>query len=210
MQLRRSAVAGLLIVIAGAAGAPLAADREIEDGLLDWVRLRAEAAPGAGAVVVIRPFDTGKADLGTGAAGGKAKRVEVAREAREAGPSRLAEAFVSRLAQLGSFSDVRVLEEGEAAPAEAIVVSGAFTQLDPGNRAKRYWVGFGAGKSGVEVEGRVERGGETLAEFRQKRIAVMGVTGGSSEKKLAADCENIGEDIAEFLHAWVSGKRLGD
>ena len=48
----------------------------IEDGALDWIELHGDA-PGA-APIVVELFDAGQADLGTGAEGGKAKRVEIA------------------------------------------------------------------------------------------------------------------------------------
>lgn len=52
--------------------------------------------------------------------------------------------------------------------------------------------------------------GDVLAEFRQKRLTVMGVFGGSYESKSRADCERFGEDVASFLRGWVRGDRLED
>ena len=115
---------------------------------------------------------------------------------------------MEELKDQGGFSDVRV-DDGSPIPDGAIVVEGSFTQLDPGSKAKRYWVGFGAGKSGTEVEGTVkDAAGNLLAKFRQKRIAAIGVFGGDYVKKMTSDCESIGEDVAEFLSAWAKGKPL--
>jgi hypothetical protein len=36
----------------------------------------------------------------------------------------------------------------------------------------------------------------------------MGVAGGDSMKKLEGDTKNIGEDLAKFLSAWATGKKL--
>ncbi len=202
--------AALLTVAADPAAeeAPSSASH-IEDGILDEIHLKAEK-PAQGLPVLIRLFDSSKADLGTGAEGGKESRVQAAKKIQAEGPRLLAESFAAKSKKLGSFSDVHI-GDGSEIPANALVVEGEFTRLDPGSRAKRYWGGFGAGKSGVEVKGRiVKASGEVLAEFAQKRIAVMGAFGGDYDRKLASDCRSIGEDIADFLDAWARGKALTD
>ncbi|MCP4654334.1 MAG: hypothetical protein GY856_02835 [bacterium] len=50
--------------------------------------------------------------------------------------------------------------------------------------------------------------GKVLAEFRHKRLIVMGAGGGDYIPKMRADCRRLGEDIAKFLDAWVKGKNL--
>ena len=68
---------------------------------------------------------------------------------------------------------------------DTLLVEGKFVEMDPGSRAKRYLVGFGAGKSGVTVEGSVKApDGMLLATFKQRRIGVMGAAGGDSMGKL--------------------------
>jgi hypothetical protein len=109
---------------------------------------------------------------------------------------------------LGPFKDVSILDDA-AVPENAIVLSGKFTEVDPGSRAKRYFVGFGSGKSGVTVEGSVsDAKGATLVTFQQRRVGVMGAFGGDSLKKLTADTKDIGEDLAKFLNAWATDKKL--
>ena len=67
-------------------------------------------------------------------------------------------------------------------------------------------VGYGAGKSGVTVEGSVKTAdGTLLATFAQRRLGVMG---GDSMKKLTSDTNDIAEDLAKFLSAWAKGKNL--
>jgi uncharacterized protein GlcG (DUF336 family) len=62
----------------------------------------------------------------------------------------------------GATSESRVIWQGNFANAGGlpIVVEGQFVELDTGSRAKRFWVGFGAGKSKCEVqmEGFTRRG----------------------------------------------------
>lgn len=197
------AAAGSLALTASAA-VPV---RTVEDGLLDEIRVFAQAPPPA-PVVVIRAFDASKADLGTGAEGGKEARVEAAKTIQASGPKILSSSFATRLAALGTFKDVRE-DDGSPLPEGALVIEGRFTQIDPGSKAKRYWVGFGAGRSGTEVEGSVlDAQGSVLATFKQKRIAVMGAFGGDYVAKMTSDCRSIGQDIAEFLDAWADGRSL--
>ena len=41
-----------------------------------------------------------------------------------------------------------------------------------------------------------------------ERVGVMGVAGGNSLDKLKSDTRDIGQDIAKFLNAWATGKKL--
>lgn len=203
---RRATLAALLPTVAFFFAGPSPmhgqADTQIKDGLLDTIRLAADP-PSGDETVVIRPFDSSKANLGTGGTGGKPKRVEAAKRIQQEGPGILSKAFVAKLSQLGSFKEVS--SEGEA----DIVVSGQFTILDPGSRAKRYWAGFGAGQGRMEIQGTVrDSSGKLLATFRHKRLTILGFGGGEYNRKFEADSERLGEDIAEFLDAWVTGKPL--
>ncbi len=203
------ALAASMTLVAFAARAQDASPRplHIEDGDLDSIDLKVETIA-AEAPVVIKLFPADKANLGTGAEGGKEQRVAVAKKIQQDGPQLLADAFIAQLKGMGPYTDVR-LDDGSPIPPGALVVEGEFIQLDPGSRAKRYWVGFGAGKSGTTVKGTVKDGsGRVLAEFQQKRIAVIGMFGGDYEAKMRSDCKSIGEDIAKFLSHWASGKPL--
>jgi uncharacterized protein DUF4410 len=180
-------------------GSPL---RTIKGGILDEIKLYADKFPSS-TRVVIRPFSATDADIVTGEKKDETKTMQAD------GPRMLAERFVTKLKEFGPFTDVSVLDSGATAPAEALVVEGKFTELDPGSRAKRYFAGFGAGKSGVTVEGSVKSAdGKLLATFEHRRIGVMGVAGGDSLGKLASDTKSIGEDLAKFLSAWAKDKKL--
>ena len=127
------------------------------------------------------------------------------------GPRVLSERFVSELTASGPFKAVRALTAEEPVPEGALVIEGKFVTIDPGSRAKRYFVGFGAGKSSVKVTGVVKDStGKTLATFEQRRVGAMGLGGGDSLGKLMTDARNIGEDIAKFVAKWARGDSLED
>jgi hypothetical protein len=184
--------------------------KTIEDGVLDNIQLFVAALDQAlNLVVVIKPFDSSAADLGTGGQTGKEARQQEARTMQNEGPRVLGERFVATLEQSGSFKSVRALKADEAVPEGALLVQGKFLTLDPGSRTKRYLAGFGAGKSSVKVAGTVQdSAGRALATFEQRRIGTMGMGGGDSLGKLMSDSRSIGEDIAKFLAKWAKGDSL--
>jgi hypothetical protein len=202
---------GLALVLAQslAAQGPV---KTIEEGVLDRIELFVAAlGDPKTTTVVIKSFDASIADLGTGGKGGKEARQDEAQTMVREGPRVLSEKFTATLSQNGPFKEVRALEASESIPAGALVVEGKFVTLDPGSRAKRYFVGFGAGKSSVKVTGTVkDASGRILANFEQRRVGAMGIGGGDSLGKLMADSRNIGEDIAKFLARWGRGDSLDE
>jgi len=197
-------VAGVALGISPAA--PVAAQGQtpvqtVKGGILDEINLYTRTPPSA-TIVVIRPFSATDADIVDGDKKDETKKMQ------EVAPRMLAEELVAKLKEMKAFADVSVLDAA-GAPAGSLVVEGKFTEMDPGSRAKRYLVGFGSGKSGVTAKGSVKAAdGTLLATFIQRRIGVMGVAGGDSMKKLEGDTKNIGEDLAKFLSAWATGKKL--
>jgi hypothetical protein len=196
------------VLAAVTSAADLAQDkalRVIEDGVLDRIELFVPKPPdNDDAVVVIRTFTADTADLGTGGPkGGKDQQAEAATMQTE-GPKELAAAFVEELERAKVVKAVRTQGDGN------LVIEGKFTEINPGSRAKRYWVGFGAGKSAMAVDGTVRDGsGNLLARFKQRRIAAMGMMGGDSLNKMKQDSRNIGEDLAKFVRTWLTGRDLG-
>jgi hypothetical protein len=184
--------------------------KSIEDGALDRIDLYVASLERPGETsVAIRPFDASAAELGTGGKEGKEARQQEAQTMKTDGPRVLAERFVATLEKGGPFKKVAELKADEPVPEGAIVVEGKFLTIDPGSRAKRYFAGFGAGKSSVKVSGAVkDAAGRTLATFEQRRIGTMGVGGGDSLGKLMSDSRSIGEDIAKFLARWARGEKL--
>jgi hypothetical protein len=195
------ALAGLLAAspLVAQTGRPL---QTIEDGILDEIRLFA-AKPPAATRIVIRPFSATEADITEG---------EIKDETRKMmaeAPPLMTSTFVEKMKALGPYTDVAALDGEAEAATDTLIVEGKFIEMDPGSRAKRYFVGFGAGKSGVTVEGTVKSGdGTVLATFKQRRVGVMGLAGGDSMGKLRDDTKNIAEDIAKFLNAWAKGAKL--
>lgn len=179
-----------------AQGSPV---QTVKDGILDEAKLFTAKLPST-KTVVMRPFSATEADITEG------EKKDETKKMLPLAPGILADEFVAKLKPMGPFTDVAVQTDA-AAPADAIVVEGVFREMDPGSRAKRAFVGYGAGKSGVMVEGTVKSSdGTVLATFQQRRVGVMG--GGDSMDKLRADTKAIGEDIAKFLNAWANGKKL--
>jgi hypothetical protein len=201
-----AAVFLLLASVVGTAQSPV---RTIEDGVLDRIQLFAGKLERTDVAVVMVAFDASGADLGTGGKDGKESRQQEAQTMQNEGPRVLGERFVATLLDLGPFKSVRMIKSGEVKPDDALVIEGKFLALDPGSRTKRYFAGFGAGKSSVKVSGSVkDAAGRTLATFEQRRIGTMGVGGGDSLGKLMSDSRSIGEDIAKFLARWARGEKL--
>jgi hypothetical protein len=123
--------------------------RTVKGGVLDDIKLYVDKLP-ASNHVVIRRFSATDADIVNGEKKDETKTMQAD------GPRMLADRFVVKLKELGPFTDVSILEPDVAPPADALVVEGKFTELDPGSRAKRYFAGFGAGKSGVTISGSVK------------------------------------------------------
>jgi Domain of unknown function (DUF4410) len=182
---------------AAAQGRPV---RTVKEGILDEIKLYADKLPSS-TRVVIKPFSATDDDVEGDSEETKKMKVD--------GPGMLADQFVLKLKELGPFTDVSAVTQDAAPAADALLVEGKFTEIDPGSRAKRYFVGFGAGKSGVTVQGSVKGAdGKLLAAFEQRRVGVMGVAGGNSMDKLTSDTRDIAEDIAKFLSAWAKGDKL--
>jgi hypothetical protein len=206
--MRRIFCAGALLLMVQAVGAQKPV-KTIADGVLDTIDLFVDALDHpADLTVVIKPFDTSQTDLGTGGTDGKDTRRDEAKTMQLDGPRVLAERFVATIDK-GAFKAVEAIKVDDPVPAGAIVVEGRFVKLDPGSRTKRYFAGFGAGKSTVQVAGTVKNSsGQTLATFGQRRFGAMGLGGGDSLGKLMADSRSIGEDIAKFLSKWARGEKL--
>ena len=184
--------------------------RTIEEGVLDKIELFAATLDKPGELtVVIKPFDATGANLGTGGKDGKEARQQEAKTMQNEGPRVLAERLAATLTESKAFKQVQVAKGDEAVAAGGVVIEGKFVTLDPGSRAKRYFAGFGAGKSSVEVAGAVkDASGRTLATFEQRRVGAMGMGGGDSLGKLMSDSKDIGEDIGKFLTKWAAGGDL--
>lgn len=93
----------------------------------------------------------------------------------------------------------QVLHEGETPTdpsAPTLKISGEVVKFKAGNRAKRYFVGFGAGKSKVIANVKyMDRGtGKMLAEHTSDGDVFMGVFGGDS----GGAKSELAKDVAKF------------
>jgi hypothetical protein len=212
MNRSRPYLAVLLLCLAAAVAPATAGGSknplDIEDGALDEIHLKVQTID-KGVPIVMRPFSAEGADLGTGGANAKNEQRSDATHAMvKVAPDLLMEAFRSALVGEHVFGDL-LPPDTTTVPADALVIEGRFTKIDPGSRAKRYWAGFGAGKSGVQVAGTVkDASGKVLAEFSHMRNSGIGVGGGDYVKFLSDDTKDVGHDIAIFLAKWASGVDL--
>jgi hypothetical protein len=75
------------------------------------------------------------------------------------------------------------------------------TRIDPGSRALRYFVGFGAGKGTFNARAvLVDTKGRTITSTSTEGDQVMGVAGGSFDSAI----EEAAENIAEFANTNAS------
>jgi len=87
-------------------------------------------------------------------------------------------AIADGLAQQGLAVPTGRLQPGQTPPAGAWVVTGAFESVDPGNRAERAAVGFGAGAATAEVDIQID------AVEGEKRVPVARMDGSANSGKM--------------------------
>jgi hypothetical protein len=180
----------------------------IEKGALDEIHLKVPAIS-RGVPVILRPFSTAGCNFGTGGDDAKnAQRSDATRTLAKVAPEYLSDSLKAALTESHAFGEL--LTGGtETVPDSALVVEGSFVKIDPGSRAKRYWISFGAGMSGVQVKGTVkDASGKVLAEFTHRRRSGIGVGGGDYVKFLTDDTKDVGSDIGLFLVTWAGGGDL--
>jgi hypothetical protein len=91
-----------------------------------------------------------------------------------------------------------------AEPGEgALIVRGKVTALEPGSRAKRMWVGYGAGAARTAIDGEIvdAKTGQVLVRFTQERRSGVDLPfrGSSYEDVMKRNLSAIGEDVANLL-----------
>lgn len=92
-------------------------------------------------------------------------------------------------------------DDKEPKKAGVLLIRAKVTVMDPGSRAARYWVGFGAGAARTEIEAEIidTKTGETLLRFTQQRRSGVGAYGGDYEELMQRNLNTIGEDVAHML-----------
>jgi hypothetical protein len=170
---------------------------EVKRGPLDHIVLHAEQISQADAILV-ELFDTSNAKLG------KAKHQDTARQLAEAAPHLLAADIVTELRESGFTNISLAAPDGEQNKDHSLILSGQFTELNPGSQAVRAWIGFGAGESKVCVDASLrEPAGKTLAEISH---CSKGIGWGASEAQMEADADRLGHQFALLMQNWAAGK----
>lgn len=84
----------------------------------------------------------------------------------------------------------------------AVILEGNFTEFNGGNRALRFWVGFGAGKTYLKVKGRLldAQTGKELASFEDLETGFRGANSLESfEDLFPHQAKGLGEHISEYI-----------
>ncbi|HYQ48140.1 MAG TPA: DUF4410 domain-containing protein, partial [Thermodesulfovibrionales bacterium] len=104
--------------------------------------------------------------------------------------------IVDELKRMGMFK--KILRQGGAE--EGLVLEMRFTKVTTGNRAARFFVGFGAGSSTVGIEGKLvdRKTGEVLATFENNTHSPASMK--DYHEVLPADGRNNGIKIARFIN----------
>ena len=99
---------------------------------------------------------------------------------------------------------LEIVDAPAASTAGALLVRGRVTTMDPGSRAKRMWVGYGAGAARTAIEAEIVDAatGEVLVRFVQERrsgIERFG-RGSSYEEIMKRNLTALGKDTANLLN----------
>lgn len=132
------------------------------------------------------------------------------RKVAAAMPSYFQSEMVRRIREANLFARVVNLSETSftAGTERALRLQGKITQLDPGSRALRYFVGFGAGRSKAQAELQFVdvQSGEVVMVIADRRVAAYGIFGGDSEEHLQESFGDMARDLARFLTRLSKGE----
>ena len=82
----------------------------------------------------------------------------------------------------------------------ALVVRGKVEVMDPGSKAARSFLSFGAGAARAILSGEIaDASGRVLLRFKQERRSAFGMFGGDYVKLMNRNLRAIGEDLADAL-----------
>ena len=111
----------------------------------------------------------------------------------------MTEEFIGALQRELPTAKVVALDAAPSQP-EGLVLEARFSKLVPGSRAKRFWLGFGAGKSVTEVSGEVRERttGRVVARFTHARLSwCCGF--GSNDHEIRTNLVSAANDIAAVV-----------
>ncbi|HEV8440151.1 MAG TPA: DUF4410 domain-containing protein [Methylomirabilota bacterium] len=121
----------------------------------------------------------------------------------------LHEKLVMRLGETGVFAQVVDGRTGLApgSPGNQLRLRGEITRFDVGNRALRWLVGFGAGRTKLQVETRFvdSESGQPVLASADRRVASKGLFGGDSREFLLASADEIARGLGGLLKRLATG-----
>jgi hypothetical protein len=90
-------------------------------------------------------------------------------------------------------------------------LEGVITRLTEGDRALRYFVGFGAGAAKAQIETRLidAHGGTVAVVTADRRAAGMGIFGGDGRQFLTESMDQMAEGYAKLLRHLAAGGQPG-
>lgn len=85
-----------------------------------------------------------------------------------------------------------------------LVIRGRLLKVDPGSKAARYFVGYGAGAVKIQIAGEIVDGssGSVLLRFTQERRSGVGLFGGDYADLFGRTARQLGGDIAGLINAF--------
>jgi hypothetical protein len=92
--------------------------------------------------------------------------------------------------------------KNDVATGKVVILEGSFSEFNAGNRALKYFVGFGAGKAYIKLKGKLIDGatGKELATFEDRETGYRGaISQESYESLFPHQANSIGENLAKFL-----------
>lgn len=132
-------------------------------------------------------------------------------QAREAYMRLLVDELRTLLVAAG-VKEVTLLPFGGQPAAEAtLAIEGEFLELNTGSRGKRFWVGFGAGKSKCEVNmrGLTNPGRAPVFAVRHDRLSAMGLDKDELAENVVEVARDIGRALAQARGPCGSAQRVG-
>ncbi len=96
----------------------------------------------------------------------------------------------------------KTIRKNGDAKGKALILEGEFVEFNAGNRAVRFWVGFGAGKTYLKVKGRIldAETGKELVAFVDRETGYKGsMTMENFEGLFPSQALSIGENLAQFI-----------
>jgi len=120
--------------------------------------------------------------------------------------------LLQRLQEAGVFKQIvegPALKFSQAAGSgKALILRGVITELDPGSRAARYFIGFGAGATKAQIETQFVDldANRVVVATADRRAAAFGVFGGDSRQYLTESLDEMAKGLAEFLKRIAKAK----